>query len=191
MTLSNAYSWSPVGKRVYVPYEAPQGRRVNAIGALFHGSRRFEFTTRARAPKTKRKPLSILAAGLSEQEMGVLNADLLIAFIWQIAGRPVDAPADWRRDKPLVIVLDNYSVHVGKRVQQERTKWLAADINLFFLPSYSPELSAMEPLWHDVKQHRMRRLSRDSLLALKRDVDVALAEKASQLASANSSSESA
>jgi hypothetical protein len=31
MTLSNAYSWSPVGKRLYVPYEAPQGRRVNAV----------------------------------------------------------------------------------------------------------------------------------------------------------------
>jgi transposase len=53
----------------------------------------------------------------------------------------------------------------------------AADIGLFFLPSYSPELSGIEPLWRDVKQHRMRRLSRDSLLDLKRDVDAALAER--------------
>jgi hypothetical protein len=156
MTLSNAYSWSPVGKRIYVPYEAPQGRRVNAMGAVFHGfhgSRRFEFVTRARAPKTTRKPLSSLAAGLSQAEMGILNADLLITFIWQIAGRPADAPDDWRREKPLVVVLDNYSVHVGKQVQEERVKWRAADVELFFLPSYSPELSAMEPVWHDVKQH--------------------------------------
>ena len=186
MTLSNAYSWSPVGKRIYVPYEAPQGRRVNAIGAVFHGSRRFEFVTRARAPRTTRKPLSVLAAGLDEAEMGVLNADLLISFIWQIAGRSEDAPKDWRRDKPLVIVLDNYSVHVGKQVQEERAKWRAADVDLFFLPSYSPELSAMEPVWHDAKQHRMRRLSRDSLLALKRDVDATLTEKATRLVSANS-----
>ncbi len=191
MTLSNAYSWSPVGKRLYVRYEAPQGRRVNAMAALFHGSRRLEFVSRARAPKTKRKPLSILATGLSPEEMGVLNAETLIGFIWQIAGRPADAPQEWRRDKPLVIVLDNYSVHIGKRVQEERKKWATADIDLFFLPSYSPELSAMEPVWHDVKQHRMRRLSRDSLRDLKRDVDAALTEKAASLVSDNSSPESA
>jgi transposase len=128
-----------------------------------------------------------LAAGLSEAEVGPIAADLLIGFIWRIAGRPEDAPQDWRRDKPLVVVLDNYSVHVGKQFQQERLKWKAADIELFFLPSYSPELSGIEPLWRDVKQHRMRRLSRDNLLDLKRDVDVALADKASSLIPANSS----
>jgi hypothetical protein len=187
MTLPNTYSWSPLGKRLYVPYEAPQGRRVNAAGALFHNSGRFEFLTRARAPKTKRKAVSSRAEGLEPSELGVLDAEVLIAFIWHIAGRPDDAPEDWRRDKPLVIVLDNYSVHVGKRFQHERQKWRAADIDLFFLPSYSPELSGIEPLWRDVKQHRMRRLSRSSLLDLKRDVDAALAEKASSLKSDSSS----
>ena len=186
MTLSNAYSWSPVGERLYVPYEAPQGRRVNAAGALFHGRGRFEFITRARAPKTKRKSVSRLAAGLPESELGLINAELLIGFIWQVAGRPQHAPADWRREKPLVIVLDNYSVHVGKQFQEARREWRAADIDLFFLPSYSPELSTMEPLWRDVKQHRMRRLSRGTLLELKCDVDSVLAGKASQLASAKS-----
>lgn len=179
-----------MGKRLYVPYEAPQGRRVNAAGVLFHGcSARFEFITRARAPRTKRKAVSSLAAGLSESELGTIDAGLLIAFLWQIAGRPENASEGWRREKPLkplVIVLvgvspnpDNYSVHVGKRFQAERTKWKEADIDLFFLPSYSPKLSGIEPLWRDVKQHRMRRLSRDKLLDLKRDVDAALEGKAS------------
>ena len=178
MTLSNTYSWSPVGKRMYVPYEAPQGRRVNAVGALFHGSERFEFTTRARAPKPKRKAISSLAAGLCASELGVLNAELLIDFIWQIAGRPAGACPGWRREKPLCIVLDNYSVHKSARFEEERAKWHAANIELFFLPSYSPELSGIEPVWRDVKQHGMRRLSHGSLLELKRDVDAALAEKA-------------
>ncbi len=181
MTLSNAYSWSPVGQRVYVPYEAPQGRRVNAVGALFQQSRRFLFATLARAPVPKRKAASPLAAGLTESELGVLNAEFLMRFIWQVAGRPEDAPEDWCRDKPLVIVLDNYSVHKSARFQEERIKWRAADIELFFLPSYSPELSSIEPLWRDVKQHRMRRLSRDRLLDLKRDVDAVLTEKAKSL----------
>jgi len=83
----------------------------------------------------------------------------------------------------LVVVLDNYSVHRSTRFQEERIKWRAADISLFFLPSYSPELSGIEPLWRDVKQHRMRRLSRSTLLNLKRDVDAALAAKASALPS--------
>ncbi len=191
MTLSNAYSWSLVGKRLYVPYEAPQGRRVNAVGALFHGSRQFVFTTRARAPKTVRKKVSSRAAGLEPEELGVIDGALLVEFIWKIAGRPDDAPANWRRARPLVVVLDNYSVHKGACVKEETVKWEAADVRLFYLPSYSPELSGIEPLWGDVKQHRMRRLSRVSLLALKRDVDAALQAKAEALASANSLNESA
>ena len=182
MTLSNAYSWSPVGQRLYVPYEAPQGRRVNAVGALFYGVPRFAFATRARAPKTKRKAVSSWAGGLEASELGVLDADVLVAFIWEMAGRPANAPDTWRREKPLVIVLDNYSVHKSARFREECVKWQAADIGLFFLPSYSPELSGIEPLWRDVKQHRMRRLSRESLLELKRDVDAVLQAKAESLA---------
>ena len=191
MTLSNAYSWSPVGKRLRVPYEAPQGRRVNAVGALFYKSRRFAFATLARAPQPKRKKVSPLAAGLTAEELGVLNAEVLISFIWRMAGRPDQASADWRRDKPLVVVLDNYSVHKSSRFSEERTKWRAADIDLFFLPSYSPELSGIEPLWRDVKQHRIRRLSRPTLLELKRDVDSVLAEKASSLVTDNFLNDSA
>ncbi len=185
MTLPNAYSWSPVGKRVRVPYEAPQGRRVNAVGALFHKSRRFAFATLARAPQPKRKAVSPLAAGLEPSELGVLNAEFLIDFIWGLAGRPQNAPPDWKRDKPLFIVLDNYSVHKSTRFVQEQARWRAANIELFFLPSYSPELSGIEPLWRDVKQHRMRRLSRDCLHDLKRDVDTALAAKAGALVNSN------
>ncbi len=189
MTLANAYSWSPVGRRICVPYEASQGRRVNAVGALFHGTgtSRFTFATRARAPKPKRKAVSALAAGLSGSELGTLDTEFLIAFIWQIAGRPADAPEGWRRERPLVLVLDNYSVHKSARFQEERAKWRAADIGLFFLPSYSPELSGIEPVWRDVKQHRMRRLSQPSLCELKRCVDAALEEKARCLATTSNS----
>jgi hypothetical protein len=40
----------------------------------------------------------------------------------------------------------------------------------------------IEPVWRDVKQHRMRRLSHSNLLDLKHDVDVVLTEKATALA---------
>ncbi len=110
--------------------ESPQGRRVNAIGAigalfhpsLFHYSHRFEFLTRAKAPKCKKKLISKAAEGLEASELGTLDAAVVIGFFWQIAGRPDDAPENWRRDKPLVIVIDNYSVHHSQDVQEERVK---------------------------------------------------------------------
>jgi hypothetical protein len=52
-----------------------------------------------------------------------------------------------------------------------------------------PGTLRIEPLWRDVKQHRMRSLSRESLLSLKRGVDVALTEKAADLRSDNSLTE--
>jgi transposase len=97
-----------------------------------------------------------LAAGLEPSQLGVLDAEFLIGFIWRLAGRPENAPPDWDwgRDKPLlrppsvavVIVLDNYSVHKSARFQQQQIRWLGANIGLFFLPSYSPELSSIEQL---------------------------------------------
>ncbi len=178
MAASNTYSWFPIGQRLYVPYEAPQGRRCrrgNAIGALFHSSpyspRRFEFLTRAKVPKCKKKLISKAAEGLEASELEILDAALVIAFFWQIAGRPDEASEGWRRDKPLVRMINNYSVHHSQDIKEERVKVQAADVDLFYLPSYSPELSAIEPVWHDVKLHRMQRLSRSSLLELKRDVE--------------------
>jgi len=156
------------------------------VGALFYKSQRFAFATLAKAPQPKRKAVSSVAAGLAAEELGTLNAEVLIGFIWRMAGRPEEASEGWHRDKPLIVVLDNYPVHKGARFAEERAKWRAADIDLFFLPSYSPELSGIEPLWRDVKQNRMRRLSRPTLLELKRDVDAALAQKVSSLITDNS-----
>src|SRR5207247_2079130 len=105
MTLPICSSWSPVGQRLLVRYEAPQGRRVNVIGAYCsHG--------------------------------------------------------------------------------EETAAFAAAGITLFFLPSYSPELSKIEPIWHTVKHHEMTQRSHEVLGALLRAVEEALARKASDLLAA-------
>jgi transposase len=57
----------------------------------------------------------------------------------------------------------------------------AANIELFYLPSYSPELSKMEPIWADVKYHELTRRSFEHLGELKRNVDNALLRKAKKL----------
>lgn len=179
-----------MGQPLGVPYEAPQGRRLNVIGGYFsHGPQagRFEFASFASLPKRKakqpRKTLAECAAahGVSEDEVGVLDSELFLAFLWQVAGRPAAAPADWRRERPLVVVVDNYQTHKSDRVKAELPALQRAGITLFYLPASSPELSRIEPIWHDVKYYRLPRRSYDALGALKRAVDQALVLKRCEL----------
>jgi len=190
MTLPVGYSWFPAGQRLSVAYEAAQGRRVNALGAYFaHGplAGRFDYQTWATLPaharKAKRKTTEQVAAdyGLRSTEIGSIDAARLLAFVWHIAGRPADAPRDWKRERPLMIVLDNYSVHKSQTIHEAVSDLEAADIYLVYLPSYAPELSKIEPVWNDVKHHDMPTRSFTQLKDLKHATDEALARKAEQL----------
>ena len=89
------------------------------------------------------------------EDVGPIDAQRFMDFIWQVAQRPEGAPADWRRERPLWIVLDNYSVHKSQTVAETRAAWAAAGIELVYLPAYCPELSAIEPIWNDTKQHHL------------------------------------
>jgi hypothetical protein len=193
MTLPINYSWYPKGERLLIPYEAPQGRRVNAIGAYIrHGveAGRFGFATYAALPKSRAKqprPLSEQAAahGLRAEEVGPIDSERFLQFVWAFAGRPAVYPADWVRERPLVIWLDNYSVHKSDRVQAELPALERAGITLQYLPSYSPELSKIEPIWQDVKHHDMRERSQTEVRALKEATEAALTQKAAELRAAH------
>jgi len=195
MTLPLCYSWSPIGKRLCIPYEAPQGRRVNAIGAYCsHGveAGRFVWEAYASLPKStakkQRKTLAEQAAAhdLRVEQVQTIDGERFVAFVWRVAGRPAVYGAGWKRERPLVLVVDNYSVHKCERVQHERAAFAAAGITLFFLPSYSPELSRIEPIWHDVKHHEMTKRSHEILGELLRAVEAGLTQKASDLLNARS-----
>src|SRR5260370_3965714 len=193
MTLPTNYSWYPRGERLLIPYEAPQGRRVNAIGAyISHGveAGRFGFATYAALPKSRAKqprPRSEQAAahGLGAEEVGPIDSERFLQFVWEFAGRPAVYPADWVRERPLVIWLDNYSVHKSDRVQAEIPALERAGITLQYLPSYSPELSKIEPIWQDVKHHDMPRRSQTEVRALKEATAAALTQKAVDLRAAH------
>jgi transposase len=183
-----------VGERLCIPYEAPQGRRVNAIGAYFSAgvlAGRFEFETYATVPKSRakkaRRSLAEQAAaqGLGVEEIGPIDSERVVQFIWKIAGRPTVHPEEWQRERPLVIWLDNYSVHKSERLRQEGAAFERAGVHLCYLPSYSPELSKIEAVWQDVKHHEMTQRSYEELRALKRAVEEALAKKAADLLAAH------
>ncbi len=101
--------------------------------------------------------------GVAWWDFGVCTATVLLAFLYQLAGRPLDAPEDWRRERPLWVVLDNYSVHRCRAVQAAQAALAAANIHLYYLPPYSPELNRIEGVWRTVKYTDLTRRSYDHL----------------------------
>lgn len=163
---------------------------MNAIGAYFtHGPMAgvFRFETYAKLPKRRgKKPPKEPGAqaarhGVRPEAVGTINSERLVAFLWKIAGRPEAAPVCWRRERVLVIVLDNYSVHQSARVKAEIPLLLAAGIVLWYLPAYSPEMSKIEPIWLQVKYHEMPKRSYTLLGELHDQVDASLTKKAMTL----------
>lgn len=120
-TLPTAYSWALPGQRKRVRYEAPQGRRVNALAAYrpYGGPPRLEVFTAERTWD-------------SYDLLGFLRA------------------LPWAK-VPRVVVLDNAGLHTSKVVRRARKRRAASGIYLYFLPPYSPELNEIEPVFRQVK----------------------------------------
>lgn len=164
-----------------VPYEAPQGRRVNVLGAyITHGPAAGTFYHRSFAAEPKSRAKNKTTSGAASDARS-LHAERLVSFLWSLGGRPTEAPADWQRERPLEVWLDNYSVHKGKQVQAALPALNQAGIRLHYLPPYSPELSGIEPLWQEVKYREMRTRSHPTLAELHANVDAALVSKAAKL----------
>ena len=173
-----------------MPYAAPQGRRVNAIGAyITHGpdagrlvTQSWAVLSKCRAKRPRTTPEQRAAAhGLRLDEVGPIDAERLVAFLWQVAGRPAEASAAWQRERPLVVALDNYAVHTSATLKAAVAALAAAKVELVYLARYCPEQSGIEPIWNDVKQHHLPIRSFEHVADLKRAVDGALAAKAAAL----------
>ena len=119
------YTWVRKRQRKRVPYENPQGRRVNALAALVWG-------TAAPALYWVAKP-------------GSLRAHQLIAFLQELPPVPV----------PTVVVLDNGSIHRSTETRAALPDLWARGIYLYFLPPYSPDLNAIEAAFRAIKHHEL------------------------------------
>lgn len=56
-----------------------------------------------------------------------------------------------RVKKPLVVILDNASIHTAKKLKPYWDLLEEKGMRLYFLPPYSPELNRIELLWHKIK----------------------------------------
>jgi transposase len=72
--------------------------------------------------------------------------------------------------KPLVVILDNASIHKAKAIQDALAFLEKKGLKLYFLPPYSPELNRIENVWHKMKYEWMAYKARDAQ-TLEADVD--------------------
>ncbi|MGR9116263.1 MAG: transposase [Gammaproteobacteria bacterium] len=56
-----------------------------------------------------------------------------------------------RISKPLVVILDNASIHTAKKLKPYWELLEEKGMRFYFLPPYSPELNRIELLWHKMK----------------------------------------
>jgi hypothetical protein len=159
-TLPTGYGWSRLGRRLVVPYEAPQGRRVNVVGAL--------------APYDPTGPRLVYETRRKAE--GRYDAAAHLAFVRRLAGE-VASP----QMRPCVVVLDNYSVHHSQPVTAALPELATACIHFCFLPPCSPDLNPIEPVWRQLKYQDIPERSHPTDTALQHAVEDALAHRAHHL----------
>ena len=108
---------------------------------------------------------------------GRYDATAHLAFVQRVAG---PSPEDRRR--PCIVVLDNYSVHHSQVVKAALPALTDANIHFWYLPPYSPELNAIEPVWRQLKYQDLPVRSHTTDQALQTAVESALADRAQRLA---------
>ncbi len=118
-------TWVRTGQRKRVPYENPEGRRVNALAALSRRAGRTDlhWTTKPKA----------------------FVGEELVHFLRNLPPAPV----------PTVVVLDNAGIHRSRVVRAALPELWAQRVYLYYLPPYSPELNAIEPVFRAIKHREL------------------------------------
>jgi len=105
-----------------------------------------------------------------------------------VARPPLDAlPADYTRERPCVIGLDNSSARRSKPMHAAIPAPRTVDASFFYLPPYSPELIAIEPLRGQIKFGDPRNRGHTALSSLLGAVDRTRAAHAERTAHAMNS----
>jgi putative transposase len=140
-----SYSWVLRGRRKRIRYENPEGRRVNALAVWL--------------PCGSRRALWWDAVPRTLRSQDLL---LILEAIPRGAGE-------------LVVVLDNGSLHTSHVVKEALPSLRERGIRLYYLPPYSPELNAIEPLFGVIKYTELPERTYPTVPALLDAVNAAFA----------------
>jgi transposase len=77
-----------------------------------------------------------------------INSDVVVACIDNFC----EAREERGEEKKAVIVMDQASIHTSEQIVYEKQEeWQERGVELFWLPTYSPELNLIEILWRFIK----------------------------------------
>lgn len=165
-TLPMTATWAREGSRALVRAEATERRRVNAIGAVAPYGDQHRLTWRTTTTK--------------------IDSAMFLRFLWrdvaQMRGPVGRVRYDYERERPCVIVVDNYSVHKSAVVKKMLPYLRFAGIVLCYLPPYSPELNPIEGIWRQIKHAGMPQRSYTTEQQLQQAVERALTDYAHTMA---------
>ena len=100
---------------------------------------------------------------------GRVTSQTVLEWLERLAERALS------RQKPIVLVLDNASIHTAKIVKDKLEDWKAKGLYIGLLPAYSPQLNPMECIWRLLKYHLLERRCYPDLAALKAAIEAVLA----------------
>ena len=124
------------GTRKRIPYEHPERRRVHALAAVCRTAGTADLVWTT-------KPKAFLA-------------EEVVQFLRELP--PVDVPT--------VVVLDNAGIHRSKVVRAALPDLWRRRVYLYYLPPYSPELNAIEPVFRVIKHDDLPERRYTSVAAL-------------------------
>jgi len=110
--------------------------------------------------------------------LGFLNPVANTLETWQVDGsvdsktviEVMDAYCDILT-RPTMVILDNASIHVSKKVNAKIQEWETRGLSLYFLPTYSPQLNLIEIVWRFIKYHWIPASAYKSLGQLNKAID--------------------
>jgi len=97
---------------------------------------------------TRGQRLNVIGALLSSGKLLTVNLWHSVTGVWFFAFLMAVAK---RVDKPLVVILDNASIHTAKKYQPYWDLLIDEGVSFYFLPPYCPELNRIEILWKKMK----------------------------------------
>ena len=180
-TQPTGYTWAQCGTEKRIPYEAPQGRRVNASGAYrpYAVDGPTLLVETRPAPRKPRKTTTLKAADSktgTPTATGTYGAIDHLTFLRRVAGVPENASEDFRLARPCVIVQDTYSVHVSATARAGYLLLARHGVIVYQLPSYSPDLNLIEPVWRWITYLGLYERTYTSLAEIEQAVHRAVAD---------------
>ena len=84
----------------------------------------------------------------NELHTATTSMSVTSTFVLAQVDKLADDPA---RDTDVVVVFDNAKIHHAAAFQAKIPEWSEKGVRIFYLPTYSPHLNAIETLWRKMK----------------------------------------